>query len=385
MTLQFTVILRNNIQLTDGFFSKNLENYAKKPLSEIQKVVEKWMDDHKFPQEKRTNLLFEILKADLPTLVCISAEKGTKFVIKWEPKYGDICTIHYLIPILLDIASEYTKSLYTYVQSLTCTCGNNCGNSNNNDTYEYVKTWFRRQPEIELKNTYSWGELYETLNTMSKNGDEHQDPLFTRAFELFKKLDNAVGKKQVKKLLKKYNFTEEELNRINSPCLDGILKCINQRFSLCALLRKNCSIETLKYFLDRGVCRRSITNAIRYDRLDAVKLFIERGADIKMRQKEFLISACEDVSVKCAKFLINRESVTDNAFLEACKWNDYKEFTEIVQLFIDNGTDINCKKSKAILNAFLCGYGQKVKFLFERDAKLVNFKHLYGINIDRDE
>jgi hypothetical protein len=58
----------------------------------------------------------------------------------------------------------------------------------------YRKIWFKSIIKIEPKNTYSWGELYETLNNMSKNGDDHQDPLFEKAFQLFKNLTVPSGK-----------------------------------------------------------------------------------------------------------------------------------------------------------------------------------------------
>jgi hypothetical protein len=214
---------------------------------------------------------------------------------------------------------------------------------------------------------------------MSKNGDDHQDPLFEKAFQLFKKLDSAVGKKQVKKLLKEYSFTEEELNRINSPCLDGILSCMfsDRKILLHIFFEGGYSLETLKYFLDRGVCRRGMMKAIEHDRLDVMKLFIERGADIELRKQDYLIFACENNSKNCIKFLLDKQSITDEAFLEICFWEDNNE---IIQLFIDNGIDVNCQGNKAILNAFLKGHEKTVKFLLEKGAKIINYEQKYNID-----
>jgi hypothetical protein len=57
-----------------------------------------------------------------------------------------------------------------------------------------------------------------------------KDPLFERAFELFYKLDIAENVETVMELLEQYKFTQYELNRINSPCLDGLI-AINREYS----------------------------------------------------------------------------------------------------------------------------------------------------------
>jgi hypothetical protein len=78
----------------------------------------------------------------------------------------------------------------------------------------------------ELCKTYSWGELYDTLKEMEAKGDSHQDPLFTRVFQLFEALDAAKTLVEIKKIVKDCPLTEFEINRINSSCLDGIIKSI---------------------------------------------------------------------------------------------------------------------------------------------------------------
>lgn len=70
-----------------------------------------------------------------------------------------------------------------------------------------------------------WGELYDTLQEMKRNGDEIQDPLFSKAFILFDKLEEANDIQNIWQLLDEANFTETEINRINSPCLDGLYAC----------------------------------------------------------------------------------------------------------------------------------------------------------------
>lgn len=73
---------------------------------------------------------------------------------------------------------------------------------------------------FKSKHLYSWGPLYETMMEFS---EPWRDPLFERAFHLFYKLDMAENIETVIELLEQYKFTEYELNRINSPCLDGLI------------------------------------------------------------------------------------------------------------------------------------------------------------------
>lgn len=77
---------------------------------------------------------------------------------------------------------------------------------------------------FKSKHLYSWGPLYETLMEFT---EPIQDELFQRAFELFYKLDMAKNIETVIELLDQYKFTEYELNRINSLCLDGLIAINN--------------------------------------------------------------------------------------------------------------------------------------------------------------
>lgn len=378
--LNFIVKLRKGTRIKKTDAADLLSWYAQKPLSEIRETVEKWMDERKFPQEKRTNLLFEVLKEDLSKLAINIYDNGSTVSINWPIKYGDTCNVHYLIPILLQLFTKKSiKRLQTSsnITKSTCSCGNNCDRAHSKTLIAHI--WFQnRIKDYDLQNTYSWGELYETLKKMSDNGDDHKDPLFTKAFELFAKLDNAVGKKHVKKILANYSFTEDEINRINSPCLDGIIALINFEYPLTKFLKSKHSMETLKYFLDRKICNRSVIQAISFDRVDALELFAERGADIKTDEKMYLSEACAEGCSQCIRFFANKDSISNEDFLLA---SDSQVGNDIIQLFIDYGIDINCKKGRALLNAFLLGNKDRAEFLISKGAKIMNYVELYNINM----
>lgn len=64
--------------------------------------------------------------------------------------------------------------------------------------------------------TYSWGEFYETMRTCEEYTEEIQ-----KKFAVFEALDRAVTVEEIKEIIKP--LTENEINWLNSPCLDGII------------------------------------------------------------------------------------------------------------------------------------------------------------------
>lgn len=76
--------------------------------------------------------------------------------------------------------------------------------------------------------TYSWGEFYETLKGMKNNGDDPCDALFDKAEKVFEKMEVAKTQKEVRNILHENdNFTEIEINRLNSKLFDGLLLADN--------------------------------------------------------------------------------------------------------------------------------------------------------------
>lgn len=116
--------------------------------------------------------------------------------------------------------------------------------------------------------TYSWGELYETLDEMRRNGEEFSDPVLEQGLVLLRKLDYVTSLSELFELLfaytgKDYKWMREDKNipitkmhidKLNSPCLDGLLSLrkfypYDWRDADFHLL----PIETIKFLLCRGI------------------------------------------------------------------------------------------------------------------------------------
>lgn len=99
---------------------------------------------------------------------------------------------------------------------------------------------------------YSWGEFYETLLQMQKNGDDHSDKSLQKCFDLVTKLDRATTLKRIQTLLKTNPLSSTEMNRFNSACLDGLYASINADSPFMEAL-KNSYFETCKFFTAKRI------------------------------------------------------------------------------------------------------------------------------------
>lgn len=181
---------------------------------------------------------------------------------------------------------------------------------------------------------YSWGPLYETLKEMHDKGDSHNDPLFNRAFELFSLLDNAKTIEEVRIIInEKCTFSPMEINRINSPCLDGIIATIKERDPLEELIRSYWKyMDTCRFYVQfkrkqdfvgsqiYPIFLASVTN-----RLEMLKLFVEIEGKERLINDAYniLYYACIYKLVDIVKFLIkNDATMTLREFGGLCVYSD---------------------------------------------------------------
>lgn len=85
---------------------------------------------------------------------------------------------------------------------------------------------------MEEKNPFehSWGEFYDTLKEMEKNGDTIEDENLLKTFSLIEKLENAKNEREIWDVIEQSNITYYERNRINSSCLDGLILSRRDRY-----------------------------------------------------------------------------------------------------------------------------------------------------------
>lgn len=241
---------------------------------------------------------------------------------------------------------------------------------------------------MENTNLVNWGELYETLQEMKRKGDEIQDPLFLRAFTLFHNLEEAKNIKEIWALLDEANFSEIEINRINSPCLDGIYACRKYK-KFCTFLAKH-----IDKFYESLVLL--AVHASKHDVYGIVKILCNDQSDINLaaiwdwlfeircgdafedNYSKAVIRACERGSYYFCT-IIEREQQKDiekyihHIFAKACR----RGYLDIVELLFKYEPAKKTKYNKFTLERYLnmaCQYGHCdiAKFLVEKGANVTN-------------
>lgn len=200
----------------------------------------------------------------------------------------------------------------------------------------------------EYPKTYSWGELYETLREMEENGDRVEDPLFRQILDLFPRLDRA-NFTDTMEIIEKLSFTEQELNRINSPCLDGLMAIRKYLpISYFDLLCKGNYIESCKFILDKGQTP-SVYSALISDNISICKLMLERGGKVESDFFDSYISIVTasqrptekmwketKISIEICKFLLENNSIPNRLMGDLCIYGG----EEILKLLVEKGVKL---------------------------------------------
>lgn len=229
------------------------------------------------------------------------------------------------------------------------------------------------EPEKQIYPKYSWGEMYETLKTMKENGDDSEDPVFTRFFEAVKELDDAKTLTEVKTILTKYNFSTIEIERINSPCYDGltfVLK-VPEGELISKLVDEQKYIETCKYLLLKDMAVRTLLRACRYNNLEMVKLMFINSSHIE--RNKALLSACACNHIDTVKFLVqNGAEINYKNDTPICIASQNGHL-EIVKFLVEKGADIHTDDNYSLTYAIKNKRLKVVEFLLQQGA-LINIK-----------
>lgn len=213
----------------------------------------------------------------------------------------------------------------------------------------------------EYPKTYSWGELYETLREMEENGDCVEDPLFRQILDLFPRLDRANFIETIE-IIEKLSFTEQELNRINSSCLDGLMAIRKYLpISHFDLLCKGNYIESCKFMLDKGQPP-NVYSSLLSEHVSICKLMLERGGKVESNFFDRYI-----------RIVTASQRPTEKI------WNETKIPIEICKFLLENNSIPNR------LMGDLCIYGSEeiLKLLVEKGVKLqVNLQDVLSKNND---
>lgn len=221
----------------------------------------------------------------------------------------------------------------------------------------------------EYPKTYSWGELYETLREMEENGDRVEDPLFRQILDLFPRLDRA-NFTDTMEIIEKLSFTEQELNRINSPCLDGLM-AIRKYLSISYfdLLCKGNYIESCKFMLDKGQPP-NVYSSLLSENVSICKLMLERGGKVESNFFDRYISIVTasqrptekmwketKISIEICKFLLENNSIPNRLMGDLCIYGS----EEILKLLVEKGVKLQVN----IYDVLVKKNDSRAKFLIE--------------------
>lgn len=202
----------------------------------------------------------------------------------------------------------------------------------------------------ELKNdSYSWGQFYETLKEMKEKGDDHGDLSLQKCFELVEKLDRITTLSKVNDVLKICAIKPHEIQRFNSPCLDGLFETIDEDSPFLSALRKR-HIETCKYYVIKKIFTygENVTDSIyqNYIVLGCItaceirddsffEFFLSKSTDSIKSLREYISSGINLSSLEQARFLIEKDIIPTEITLNNHLYRSYPYNLDLVKFFVE--------------------------------------------------
>lgn len=125
---------------------------------------------------------------------------------------------------------------------------------------------------------YTWGELYETLKELEEKGDCHEDKELQKTCTLISSLEKTKTMRAAKKLIKSAIISDYELQRINSPCLEGLLLTGTDKDPI-IMLMKLCPhyMDTFRFYMDRITTYSNFSEACVYGTKEMIELLTNKN------------------------------------------------------------------------------------------------------------
>lgn len=235
---------------------------------------------------------------------------------------------------------------------------------------KYCKGEFCNEGHKKIgQHVHSWGEFYEITRKCDGYGENER-----KRFAIFQALDNAKTFEEIKQISS--SISEDEINWLNSPCLDGIVYAMKENWighqaTLIKLLTHD-HIDTCKFFLNKDLLFNigytdAFISCCKFDKIEPLKLLLEKGADVYTGGGYPLEVASRSGCIKVVNFLLNygMKSAPIDRALYAASENGY---TEIVKVLLDNGANIHVGDDDPLFRACSKGKFDTVKLLIERGA-----------------
>lgn len=246
---------------------------------------------------------------------------------------------------------------------------------------------------------YSWGEFYETTSKCDGYSEEEK-----KKFAIFEALDEAKTFDEIRKIVKP--LTEEQINWLNSQCLDGIIYSLKGLNPTQRLFFGQTFADTAKYYLAKKLIDPDygLVTACFYGNTVLASVFLENGATrhkntdsdqtlwyayknnnpslfllllnygTKIQERVFRY-ASEDNCVELVKIMLEKgmKENSEQLYLwEPLRTACEKGNTEIVQLFLDYGVNPTAHGFSPIFSACENGHHKIVKLLLDCKTSELN-------------
>lgn len=257
---------------------------------------------------------------------------------------------------------------------------------------------------------YSWGEFYETTIACEGYTEEQR-----KRFIVFEALDKAISLDEVRRIINP--LTENEINWLNSPCLDGIISIISDHFCLLAInIAKSCYIETCKYYLSKNLVKfepsdigcmkclemakmvlskyegtytkkdysHSLVTASMYGHDELVLYLLKYDIDIQIYDNRPLYLACVNSNTSTAEILLkNGAVVSDKIWCHTIYTYEHrnKGNIKLIRLLLENGADIHHNNEFALRAACHRGYDIELIKLLLSNGSIIIAACLYNARV----
>lgn len=308
--------LYNDLPKSNFVFSLAGRESHKLELKELIFFIEQWigriLENYKDFQIYKDNIDLE----------------ENNIVLHTSMAYGDCCLLHILIPLMIfHIREENIVSITSNCSSTLCKKCKHLYEAtmvlDENMRHDLKKLRF-------IRPSHSWGEFYETMKAC--DGFEEQ----REKFEIFEELDKAISLSEIKKIIQR--LTQEQINWLNSPCLDGLVFCLHEGaartwdFIPTKKLQEKEFVETFKYLWGKRLINIPLKSIAAKGFAKLTRFFLENDIDTEAKNDALLDALWNTETVKV---LLEFKATIDDeeAFYKACK----NGWLESVKLLVENG------------------------------------------------
>jgi hypothetical protein len=213
---------------------------------------------------------------------------------------------------------------------------------------------------------YSWGEFYETMTSCEGYKDDEK---LQNQFAIIEALEKVKSLEEITEIVHRFALTENEINRLNSPCLDGILKTVEHDKPLEKLVNQYPKyLDSIKFYFAKGLINKKDTNgmmsiAVSHNSIDLVNILL-RHTLYKDDLDKAIFKSIDNNNIDIVKTIGKKFSIVDFS-MHACMVGS----VEILQFLLNTyGEPVDLKKLM-FEHAVSSGSCEMVRFLLKRGVE----------------